>query len=112
MFSNPGFQGGRGADGEGKMADTFFVENVLEELDMDNEFYYDPDERLLYYYAASNPPQPTDDFDIPQLKTYISIVGSMADPVVGVTIRGVNFRDAELTYLGSRFFNLPSSILP
>ena len=55
MFSKGGFQGARGGYAHSRMGDSFFVENVMEELDMNNEFYYDKATSTLYYYADEAP---------------------------------------------------------
>ena len=97
-FSKGGFQGARGANG----GDEIVVENVMEELDWPNEWFYDEDSKTLYYFhnatAGTEPPSDTL-FVATQLKTLITVKGTMADPVEEVTIRGVNFRDTAYTYL-------------
>ena len=58
MFAG-GFQGARGSYGNsgmpagtGRMADSFFVENIFEELDADNEFFFDETTNSLYYFSS------------------------------------------------------------
>ena len=98
MFGKGGFQGARGND-EGA---EIVVENVMEELDAPNEWFYDEDSKTLYFfYNASSGVKPPHDtlFVVTQLKTLISIKGSMSEPVENITIRGVNFRDTAYTYM-------------
>ena len=97
-FSRGGFQGARG----NKNGAEIVVENVMEELDSPNEWFYDEDSKTLYFfYNATSGTEPPGDtaYVVTQLKTLISINGTMSDPVEEVTIRGVNFRDTAYTYM-------------
>ena len=38
------------------MADSFFVENIFEELDADNEFFFDETTDTLYYFSSQGAP--------------------------------------------------------
>jgi hypothetical protein len=49
-FSRGGFQEARG----GSMGGPMYVENILEELDVEREFYLTPDGKTLYYYPREN----------------------------------------------------------
>jgi len=98
------FQGARGAT-EG---DVFFIENVFEELDFPDEFFYDEDENMLYLWhnGTGAPPSSTGqsagelpNIAAPTTKVLVSIAGSSSDPVKGVTFRGVTFRDTAYTYM-------------
>ena len=97
-FSKGGFQGARGNNNGAEIV----VENVKEELDSPNEWFYDEDSKTLYvFYNATSGTEPPSDtmYVVTQLKTLISINGSMSDVVEDITIRGVNFRDTAYTYL-------------
>ena len=97
-FSKGGFQGARGNNN----GDEIVVENVMEELDWPNEWFYDIDTKTLYFfYNATSGTEPPSDlrYVVPQLKTLISINGTMSEPVEDITIRGVNFRDTAYTYM-------------
>ena len=72
IFSKGGFQGARGND----RGDEFYIENVLEELDNPNEWYYDSEMTKLYFYynASSGTPPPAQTiFEAVQLKTFFNI---------------------------------------
>jgi len=105
MFGRGGFQGARGSYGDsglppgthGRMADSFFIENVFEELDADNEFFYDADAEVLYYFSSAGPP--TGLVEATFLQTFISMEGTQAEPIRRVSLLGVNFRDTALSYL-------------
>lgn len=97
-FSKGGFQGARGND---KGAE-FFIENVMEELDGENEWFFDVSTKTLYFFynASSGTPPPADTaFVVPMLKVLLSVKGSSDHPAKGVTIKGVTFRDTVYTYL-------------
>lgn len=81
MFGKGGFQGARGAYGNsgvppstGREADSFFVENLFEELDADNEFFYDETTQTLYYVSSTG--APTGVVEATALQTFISIEGT------------------------------------
>jgi len=93
MFENGGFQGGRGeATGEG-----FFVENVEEELDADNEYFYNPRTKILKYHSSSG--QPPANVEAVELKTFFALRGSQEKPVTGIHFLGLGFRDSHYTYM-------------
>jgi hypothetical protein len=101
----------------------FFIENVFEELDSENEYFFDEDSQLLYYVpnrtqttlgsnssggGASNrsrsssgsgggPPQGK--FEAVINKTIVKLYGSAAHPVEDVRFEGITFRDAAYTYM-------------
>ena len=97
-FSKGGFQGARGNNN----GDEFFIENVMEELDYPNEWFYDTSNSMLYFFynASSGTKPPTDiTYVVPTIKTLISIQGSQDVPATGITFRGIKFRDTAYTYM-------------
>lgn len=106
-WSKGGFQGGRGwqlngTTGEIMPTPVFFIENVFEELDMPGEWFFDKKTRKLYLFwnaTSGTPPPSAEQFIVPVLNRLVSIIGTRAEPVVGVSIRGVGFRDARATYM-------------
>ena len=92
-----GMQGGEGMTTSGQ----WWIENVLEECDDANEWFYDARERKLYYNpnSTSEGPSGTESWVATQLRTLINISGTMARPVRGVTISGLSLADARTTYL-------------
>ena len=95
-FSRGGFQGARG-NSEGA---EFFIENVYEELDYPGEFFFNTSERVIYYYNNDTKGIDGLEFEVTNLKTIVNFTGdSMYNPVENVEIRGVTFRDTEITYL-------------
>jgi len=95
-FGRGGYQGCRGGPGQ-----DWYVENVLELLDAPNEHYIDTDTATLYYQAnsTSGPPQPDLEFEIPVLQTLLAANASQHEPITGLTISGVGFRDTSPSYM-------------
>ena len=98
VFSKGGYQGGEGAD----TGAEFYIENVMEELDSPDEWFFNESSKILYFWynatAGTRPPNDTL-FVATQLKTLVTIQATQENPAKDITIRGVNFRDAAYTYL-------------
>ena len=89
-------EGARGSD----IGGDWFIENVFEELDHPNEFYYDREQGLLYlYHNGTGAPSTQAEVVSPQLKTLLNLTGTQWDPVVNVTHSGLTFRAARYTYM-------------
>ncbi|KAL3936175.1 MAG: hypothetical protein SGBAC_008457 [Bacillariaceae sp.] len=135
QFDKGGSQGGRNwqckdskghltdCDGDDKMLDggDFYVEGILEELDVPGEFYFDKNTKHLYFYPTKNCTDGTADDDddndndsnhhrmqtscfppdlvASNLQTMIKIEGTMEVPVRNIKIQGIGFRDAAKTYM-------------
>jgi hypothetical protein len=76
-----------------------FVENILEELDAVDEWYFDRNSHWLYF----KPPQGTSParagFVAGRLETLIELRGSAAARIHDVTVSGLEFRETEATFL-------------
>ena len=97
LFGSGGNQGAEGAD----RADEWFIENVAEELDAPNEFFFDvtTNELRLVYNGTGSPPT---EVEVPTLATLIAMHGSLGHPVANVTLEGITFRDTRPTFLEAR----------
>ncbi|CAB9517687.1 expressed unknown protein [Seminavis robusta] len=94
-----GAGGNQGARGE-KQGGDWFIENLLEELDSPNEFYYDPRTHKLYlWYNGTGAPPPDTEMVVPQLRTLVNATGTQWNPVVNITLRGITFRATRYTYM-------------
>jgi len=86
---------------------------VLELLDSPNEFYYDANHKLLYYFynGTNAPPQ---DFLLvaTNLKTLIEVLGTQYHPVSNITLFGLNFITASYTFLDPHGVSPTSHPLP
>ena len=98
-FGRGGFQGARGNNEGG----DWFVENVFEEFDYPNEFFFDTQASKVYFYhnASNNAPPPADaEYVAPQLKSLFNVTSkSRWNPVKNVTIRGLKLTAARYTYM-------------
>jgi hypothetical protein len=84
-----------------------YIENIQ------GEFWYDEAAQELYVWPNTTSPDgnhagatgaaaggpPAVDLVVPVLQTLIRFKGTAKAPVVGVTIQGVNFRDAAYTFM-------------
>ena len=80
------------------------VENALELLDAPEEWFFNAKTRelFLWHNATDGDTSPGDGnltWVVPVLKTLVDVRGTAADPVRGVTISGVGFRDSPYTYV-------------
>ena len=98
LFSGGGNQGGEGSDTAGE----WFIENVLEELDAPNEFFFSAEERKLYLYYNGTAALPPSDVVAPALAQLIAFRGSALAPVRNVSLVDLTFRDTRPTYMDPR----------
>lgn len=95
-FGKGGFQGARG----NKDGAEWYINNVFEELDSANEFFYDVDNSKLYFFYNGTGYPPSDlEFVASNLKTLISIEGSQLNPAKNITIQGITIQNAAYTYM-------------
>ena len=97
-FTSGGWQEGTGS-GEGEYGGVnYFVENVLQELDVEEEWYFDAATHTLYYMAAGGN-APSGSFVSSELDTLFSVSGaSVADAATDITIMGIRFIGAAPTF--------------
>ena len=106
-FGKGGFQGARGGNGSG-----WYIEGVLEFLDSPHEFWFDDVASTLYYLpnatgpnasaaATGLPPPPPSTFRAaaPTLQTLLRVNQTQQQPLRGLSISNVGFRDAAPTYM-------------
>lgn len=95
-WSKGGFQGARGNDKGGE----WYVENVFEELDSANEYFYNETTHTLYYsYNGTGAPPASLVFEAVVNQTLVSLRGTQDKPVTGTAFRGITFRDSAYTYM-------------
>eukprot|EP00698_Gefionella_okellyi_P023671 TRINITY_DN8153_c0_g1_i1.p1 TRINITY_DN8153_c0_g1~~TRINITY_DN8153_c0_g1_i1.p1 ORF type:complete len:532 (+),score=110.27 TRINITY_DN8153_c0_g1_i1:508-2103(+) len=94
-WTKGGFQGARGND----QGAEWFIENVFEELDNPNEFFYNAADSTLYYYHNGTGAPLDMEFVAMQVKQLITVVGMQEQPVRDVTIQGLVFTAAAMTYM-------------
>ena len=95
-WTKGGFQGARGNNKGGE----WYAENIFEELDTKNEYYYDEDTSMLYYAPNSTTGgPPTGTFEAVINQTIVKLMGTQAKPVEDVKFEGITFRDSAYTYM-------------
>ena len=80
------------------------MENIFEELDADNEFFFDAATNSLYYYSSKG--APVGDVEMTLHKTFLSIVGTQEAPVRNIRLLGIGMRDTSISYLDAH--SMPS----
>jgi len=99
VFTKGGFQGARGE----KEGGDWFIENVFEELDAANEFFYNRSSKVLYLYLNSTMASSPEDYGklvVPQEESVFNVQGtSKNNPVVGLTIENMKITGTRHTYL-------------
>ena len=79
-----------------------FVENIFEELDTINEWFYDKQTKILYYY----PPQGLDikkaKFETPQIAHLFEFKGSETKPVKNIIVEGLGFTQTLRTFMQNK----------
>ena len=99
IFGAGGHQGGEGCD----VAGEWFIENVREELDAANEYFYDASKKeLLFAYNGTGSPPSSDAVVVPQLANFVELRGSQERPIRNVTIRGITVRASRPTFMDPR----------
>lgn len=76
-------------------SDPFFLENALELLDEQGEWYFDARDRLLYWWPHQ--PEAIDDAWVADTEVLLSVDGTLERPVRNVSIEGIAFRHAGYT---------------
>ena len=75
------------------------VENIFEELDAPGEWFFDRNEKILYYYPLEGEQPATAIFETPQLKHLIEVRGTQAAPAENIVIRNLNLTQTQRTFM-------------
>lgn len=78
---------------------AFFVENILEELDMPGEWFHDRREGMLYLMPEPGVDLETAVVEAPALQRLIECRGTAASPVSQVSFSGITFTGTDVTFL-------------
>jgi hypothetical protein len=79
-----------------------FVENIFEELDTINEWYYNKKTKILYYYPPKNRDIRKAKFETPQIAHLFEFRGSEANPVKNINITGIKFIQTLRTFMENK----------
>lgn len=77
------------------------VENIFEELDAPGEWFFDRNEKTLYYYPLEGEQPATAVFETPQLKHLIEVRGTQVAPAENIVIRNLNLTQTQRTFMES-----------
>jgi len=75
------------------------VENILEELDTEGEWYYDHNKKILYYYPTEGFDMENAVFEVPQIEMLFYITGSEKEPVRDITISNLGLEHTLRTFM-------------
>ncbi|MDD4970336.1 MAG: right-handed parallel beta-helix repeat-containing protein [Paludibacter sp.] len=99
----PRLEGGWQNNRRMAMHDKFrFVENVFEELDTVNEWFYDKKARILYYYPPKGLEVKTAKFETPQIAHLFEFRGSEKSPVKNISIQGLTLTQTLRTFMENK----------
>ncbi|MEN7550442.1 PDZ domain-containing protein [Rapidithrix thailandica] len=73
------------------------VENIREELDSPGEWYFDQEEKTVYFWPPEGLDLTSAKTEVSHLKQLINIKGSRDNPVKGVSISGIVFEQSQRT---------------
>ncbi len=76
-----------------------FVENIHEELDTINEWFWDRDTRYLYYKPANEQVISSSVFSTTTLPRLFSVEGTPEHPIRNISFENIHFTGADKTYL-------------
>lgn len=99
-----GFQEARGGtiggNGERGVAQDYYVENVLEELDAAREWFYNARAGKLYWQPPAGTDPASAELVAPALETLVSVVGASAsDPAQHIRFDGCRFQHTLPTFM-------------
>ncbi len=79
-----------------------FVENIFEELDTFNEWFYDKKAKILYYYPTKDLNLKTAKFETPQIAHLFEFKGSENNPVKNISIKGLTLTQTLRTFMDNK----------
>jgi hypothetical protein len=79
-----------------------FVENIFEELDTVNEWFYNKTTKTLYYFPPVGLDIKTAKFETPQIVHLIEFKGSETNPVKNISIEGLTLTQTLRTFMQNK----------
>jgi hypothetical protein len=79
-----------------------FVENIFEELDTVNEWFYDKKAKILYYYPPKGLDTKTAKFETPQIAHLFEFKGSEINPVKNISIERLTLSQTLRTFMQNK----------
>jgi len=94
-----GWQNNRGS---GMHRQYRYVENIFEELDTANEWYYNKGKKVLYYFPPKGLDLKTARFETPQIASLFDFKGTEEKPVKNITISGLTLTQTVRAFMLNR----------
>jgi hypothetical protein len=79
-----------------------FIENIFEELDTVNEWFYDKKTKTLYYFPPVDLDIETAKFETPQIAHLFEFKGTETNPVRNITIEGLTLTQTLRTFMQNK----------
>jgi hypothetical protein len=79
-----------------------YVENIFEELDAPNEWYFDKKESTLYFYPPEGLDLANSKITVSQAEHLIELRGSVNNPVKNVHVQGITFTQTKQTFMKTK----------
>jgi hypothetical protein len=79
-----------------------FVENIFEELDAPGEWYFNKEEKILYYFPDSEEEITTAKVEVARLKHLVEFNGTKENPIQHLTLNGLIFRHTARTFMETK----------
>lgn len=99
----PTLEGGWQNNRQMPMHDKYrFVENVFEELDTVNEWFFDKQTRVLYYYPPKDLDISKATFESPQIAHLFEFRASEAKPIKNISIEGLTLTQTLRTFMQTK----------
>lgn len=96
------FIGGHQNNRPSAMHPTYrMVENIFEELDSENEWFFDKENRKLYVWKPADVELNEAKVELSFLKNLVQIIGSTDKAVRHISIEGISFQHATMTFMES-----------
>ncbi len=76
-----------------------FIENIFEELDVPNEWFYDEDKKVLYFYPPKGVNPNTASFNTSQITDILHVVGNRRQPVKNIHINQIDFTQTARSFM-------------
>ena len=84
--------------------EEWYIEGVLEELDIGREWFFDNQTLMLYYKPNSTTTEasagspPTGEFVATAMRVLLNVTGTQATPAHHIAIKGLTIRDTTYSY--------------
>lgn len=90
----------------------FFLENAIEFLDSDKEWYHDRENNLLYVYLDNAKYAVDKEFTIPKVNTLISLEGTPEEPIRNIEFQDIIFEGSNWDRPSRKGLNITQFVQP